>query len=189
LLGAPFLLTHPLSYIGRAFDLGRVFLYKWTVNWRFLPEGLFLSRSFHALLLLCHVGSLVVFAATKWMNIGSFKKSFPHKQSSTISPQEVLYIMFTSNFIGICFSRSLHFQFYVWYFYSLPMLVYWSQLPIIISVLLLFTLEYSWNVYPSTTLSSLLLHLVHFVIFVRLLSLPRPSFMSDYKIKTIDKKY
>jgi alpha-1,3-mannosyltransferase len=33
-LGAPFLLTHPESYIRKAFELDRVFFFKWTVNWK-----------------------------------------------------------------------------------------------------------------------------------------------------------
>ena len=33
-LGAPFLLTHPVSYIRKAFEFDRVFFYKWTVNWK-----------------------------------------------------------------------------------------------------------------------------------------------------------
>ena len=33
-LGAPFLLRHPLSYLRKAFELDRVFFYKWTVNWK-----------------------------------------------------------------------------------------------------------------------------------------------------------
>jgi alpha-1,3-mannosyltransferase len=32
LLGAPFLLTFPLSYLRKAFELDRVFAYEWTVN-------------------------------------------------------------------------------------------------------------------------------------------------------------
>lgn len=43
-LGLPFLLVNPVGYVSRAFDLGRQFLFKWTVNWRFLPEDIFLSR-------------------------------------------------------------------------------------------------------------------------------------------------
>jgi alpha-1,3-mannosyltransferase len=43
-LGAPFLLTHPVSYIKKAFELSRVFEYKWTVNYKFLPEEIFLDK-------------------------------------------------------------------------------------------------------------------------------------------------
>ena len=34
LLGAPFLLRHPMSYLRKAFEFDRVFMYRWTVNWK-----------------------------------------------------------------------------------------------------------------------------------------------------------
>ena len=34
LLGAPFLVTYPVSYIRKAFEFDRVFFFKWTVNWK-----------------------------------------------------------------------------------------------------------------------------------------------------------
>lgn len=34
ILGWPFLTTHPVSYLRKAFELDRVFFYKWTVNWK-----------------------------------------------------------------------------------------------------------------------------------------------------------
>ena len=37
LLGIPFLAENAAGYIGRAYEFGRVFTYKWTVNFKFLP--------------------------------------------------------------------------------------------------------------------------------------------------------
>nr|KAG5692969.1 hypothetical protein BaRGS_032401 [Batillaria attramentaria] len=55
LLGLPFLRENPAGYIVRSFDFGRQFFYEWTVNWRLLPEEIFLNRTFQISLLLCHV--------------------------------------------------------------------------------------------------------------------------------------
>ncbi len=62
LLGAPFLHTYPRSYLKYSYELGRVFLYKWTVNWRFVDEETFLSSAWARGLLLGHLGVLVLFA-------------------------------------------------------------------------------------------------------------------------------
>lgn len=61
-VGAQFLHAHPASYLHRAFELGRVFLYKWTVNWRFLDESTFLDRRFAITLLIAHLTTLLLFA-------------------------------------------------------------------------------------------------------------------------------
>ncbi|XP_073773512.1 dol-P-Man:Man(5)GlcNAc(2)-PP-Dol alpha-1,3-mannosyltransferase isoform X3 [Danio rerio] len=70
-LGLPFLLVNPVGYVSRAFDLGRQFLFKWTVNWRFLPEDVFLNRYFHLALLLAHITTLLLFALKRWKRSGS----------------------------------------------------------------------------------------------------------------------
>ncbi|VDK30420.1 unnamed protein product, partial [Anisakis simplex] len=62
----PFLMYDPVAYIRRSFDLGRVFLFKWTVNWRFLPEEVFLDKRFHLMLLGAHAVLLMVFAGGVW---------------------------------------------------------------------------------------------------------------------------
>ncbi|XP_074403420.1 dol-P-Man:Man(5)GlcNAc(2)-PP-Dol alpha-1,3-mannosyltransferase isoform X1 [Zonotrichia albicollis] len=65
-LGLPFLLVNPVGYLTRSFDLGRQFQFKWTVNWRFLPEEVFQNRVFHAALLLAHLAGLGLFALHRW---------------------------------------------------------------------------------------------------------------------------
>ncbi|KAL7677980.1 hypothetical protein ACOME3_004208 [Neoechinorhynchus agilis] len=115
-LGYPFLSKYPLSYLTRSFDLGRVFLYKWTVNWKFVPEKIFLSRQFHWPLLFGHFACIVIFATLRWSRI--------LKQKAIPTSTALLTCVFECNLIGICFARSLHYQFYAWYFHSLPFLLY-----------------------------------------------------------------
>lgn len=72
--------------------------------------------------------------------------------------------IFLCNFIGIVCSRSLHYQFYVWYFHSLPYLVWFTEYNNSLKFLLLGLIEFAWNTYPSTDLSSYLLHCSHLIL-------------------------
>lgn len=74
--------------------------------------------------------------------------------------------IFLCNFIGIVCSRSLHYQFYVWYFHSLPYLIWFTNYSVPMKFLLLGLAEYSWNTYPSTNWSSFVLHLFHIVLMI-----------------------
>uniref|UniRef100_A0A182WJU7 dolichyl-P-Man:Man5GlcNAc2-PP-dolichol alpha-1,3-mannosyltransferase n=1 Tax=Anopheles minimus TaxID=112268 RepID=A0A182WJU7_9DIPT len=82
------------------------------------------------------------------------------------STQLALLPIFLSNFIGIVCARSLHYQFYVWYFHSLPYLTWYTEYTNSLKFLLLFLLEFCWNTYPSTALSSLVLHTCHLILLV-----------------------
>ncbi|ONK70220.1 uncharacterized protein A4U43_C05F31500 [Asparagus officinalis] len=66
LFGLPFLLSHPVAYISRAFNLGRVFIHFWSVNFKFVPEELFVSKGFASALLALHLTLLLLFAHYKW---------------------------------------------------------------------------------------------------------------------------
>ena len=66
LAGLPFLLQHPKSYLKYSYELGRVFLFKWTVNWRFLGEDLFLSSTWARGLLVAHITTLALFGLFRW---------------------------------------------------------------------------------------------------------------------------
>lgn len=184
LLGLPFLLDNPLGYVSRAFDLRRQFTFKWTVNWRFLPEWLFLNAYFHLLLLAAHLLTLLLFALRRWKRPQDSvidllrdppQRNVPLKKTTV---DQMVLVLFTSNFIGMCFSRSLHYQFYVWYFHTLPFLL-WSdgvnKLPHLLRVLILGLIELSWNTYPSTSGSSAALHVCHFIILLCLWLAPPPA--------------
>ncbi|XP_019545207.2 lethal(2)neighbour of tid protein 2 [Aedes albopictus] len=80
--------------------------------------------------------------------------------------QLALLPIFLSNFIGIVCARSLHYQFYVWYFHSLPYLTWFTEYSTSLKFLLLLLLEFSWNTYPSTAVSSLILHTCHIILLV-----------------------
>uniref|UniRef100_A0A672RU66 Dol-P-Man:Man(5)GlcNAc(2)-PP-Dol alpha-1,3-mannosyltransferase n=1 Tax=Sinocyclocheilus grahami TaxID=75366 RepID=A0A672RU66_SINGR len=187
-LGLPFLLVNPVGYFSQAFDLGRQFLFKWTVNWRFLPEDVFLSRYFHLALLLAHITTLVLFVLKRWKRSGNSIWSILADQSERketvhkLNIIQTVLVLFTSNFIGMCFSRSLHYQFYVWYFHTLPYLL-WSggvkKLAHLLRVLILGLIELSWNTYPSTNYSSLSLHVCHFIILLCLWLNPTPALPSQ----------
>ncbi|NWT51722.1 ALG3 mannosyltransferase, partial [Erythrocercus mccallii] len=192
-LGLPFLLVNPVGYLTRSFDLGRQFQFKWTVNWRFLPEEVFQNRVFHAALLLAHLAGLGLFALHRWHsskeNILTLLKD-PAKrkpasprltvnnilwQTSCVCPLNasawIVFILFSSNFLGVCCSRSLHYQFYVWYFHTLPYLLWCTpttKLAHMPKVLLLGVIELCWNTYPSTVCSSLSLHICHGLILLQL---------------------
>jgi alpha-1,3-mannosyltransferase len=174
LLGLPFLLVNPLGYLVRSFELGRQFLFQWTVNWRFLPEDVFLSRYFHLILLALHLSVLLVFFCQVWLRRSS--ESIQHTSSDrssakpALSANAIVLALFSANFIGMCFSRSLHYQFYIWYFHTLPYLLWSTDLPTVLRLLVLGVLELTWNVYPSTQLSSVALHTCHAVTLLALYS-------------------
>lgn len=65
-IGSQFLNSYPTSYLQHSYELTRVFLYKWTVNWRFVSEETFLSSTWARGLLLGHLATLIAFGAFKW---------------------------------------------------------------------------------------------------------------------------
>ncbi|KAK2530919.1 Alg3 [Columba livia] len=177
ILGLPFLLVNPVGYLTRSFDLGRQFQFKWTVNWRFLPEEVFQNRAFHATLLLAHLAGLGLFALHRWHRskesiLALLKDPAERKHPSPpLTVNKIVFVLFSSNFLGICCSRSLHYQFYVWYFHTLPYLLWCTptaKLAHMPKVLLLGVIELCWNTYPSTVCSSLSLHICHGFVLLQL---------------------
>ena len=108
-------------------------------------------------------------------------------ERSLTDPAHVMSTMHEGVFIGVLFARSLHYQFYAWYFHSLPFLL-WRCDAIdatagrvfgadtglavaasdLVRVALLLTIERSWNVFPATEESSRTLFAAHAVLLVGL---------------------
>jgi ALG3 protein len=80
---------------------------------------------------------------------------------SKLDADDILLALYTSNFVGILFARSLHYQFYSWYFYTIPYLLWRTDYHVLVKLALFLAIEYSWNVFPSTGLSSTVLFVSH----------------------------
>jgi alpha-1,3-mannosyltransferase len=166
----PFLPTNWMGYLSRAFEFSRQFLFKWTVNWRFVGEETFLSNAFSTSLLVGHVSTLLLFATTRWLrpaekpvlelvsNVLKLEEpcgKMQHAVSIRINPNYILTTILTANAIGMLFARSLHYQFYAYIALATPFLLWRSGLHPILQYLLWAVQEWAWNVYPSTDLSSM----------------------------------
>ncbi|KAJ2585548.1 dolichyl-P-Man:Man(5)GlcNAc(2)-PP-dolichol alpha-1,3-mannosyltransferase, partial [Coemansia sp. RSA 1722] len=136
-LAAPFLASYPKEYLSRAFDFGRQFDFTWTVNWRFVGKDVFLSQPFSALLLAVHLALLALLGLVLWPKLSQSSAwaiikggLMPANKQHVSRPsaEEIVAVVFTSNFVGVVCARSLHYQFYSWYFHMLPHLLHLAQL-------------------------------------------------------------
>ena len=172
-LGWQFLVANSRSYLSKAFELSRVFLWQWTVNWRWLGETCFLSRQLHYALLAAHLALLAAFGITRWtrpseLPFHRFLKTYlftwspptpeslqSYQLAQRITPRFVLTTVLTSNLIGVLCARSLHPQFYSWIAWGTPYLLYKTGWNAVVIYLVWAAQEVAWNIYPSTTKSSL----------------------------------
>ncbi|CAM9578312.1 unnamed protein product [Choristocarpus tenellus] len=181
-LGAPFLWRFPSAYLRRSFELGRAFQYRWTVNFKFLSEEVFLSWQLSAFLLLLTVVALGLFA-WKWLRQESPRRPCirikvrqcledqdgdTRSRGVALMPMYVAKTLFTSNFIGIVFCRSLHYQFYCWYYHTLPFLLWSTNLPLVLRLSVMMGVELGFNVFPATPMSSAVLQACHVLLLAAL---------------------
>lgn len=168
-VSAPFIATDYEAYLLRAFDFGRQFLFKWTVNWRFVDEATFLSKGFAVSLLVVHVSLLVVFLQLRWTkpsasNPPDFFKRYMGISTSAdrdliskrITPTFVMDTMTASMVIGLLCARSLHYQFFAYLGWVSPYLLWRVGGSPSVVLVGWAVQEYAWLVYPSTNLSSAL---------------------------------
>lgn len=162
LLAIPFLQNNPVGYVSRAFELTRQFLFKWTVNWRFVGEELFLSKGFSLGLLALHASLLALFVATNWLRpsgsnlLGFLQSAIQGRQRPVVlSKAFTMTIMLTSLAIGLLCARSLHYQFFSYLAWTSPFLLWRAGFHPVLVCLVWTLQEWAWNTYPSTTASSL----------------------------------
>jgi alpha-1,3-mannosyltransferase len=194
-LGAPFLMYDAKGYLGASFNLGRTFKHHWSVNFRWVPcellpaeehtlltdcDGLFTSKGFGLGLLLTMVALMLAFAHFRWCERGllSTLTAQPTAQgvarsrsTAAFNENQAAAMLFACNFIGVVCARSLHFQFYVWYYHTLPFLLWSTRLPVFGRLLLLLGVELAWNPWvgdSSTPASAALLTACHVVILLAL---------------------
>lgn len=112
-----------MAYISRSFELGRVFKFEWTVNFKFLSEAAFVSPVLSIALLALTVATLSLFAS-KWVrshralehsravdvHVGKRGGIDARRGGFRLDPDYIVKTLFVSNFIGIVFCRSLHYQ-------------------------------------------------------------------------------
>jgi len=98
---------------------------------------------------------------------------FASSKEKTLSPQYISYTLMLSNFVGICFARTLHYQFYVWYFHALPYLL-WSSSPsytdpslLLTYIVILGNIEMCFLTFPATVWSSAALQVCHFAVLLQ----------------------
>ena len=175
---------------------------------QFLPEHIFVSKPLSILLLILHISGLIYFCI-QWLHISSIQANgrsiFLYQRTTTtrtttkvssssstpitdqqplppLSPVYIIATLFTSNFIGICFARTLHYQFYSWYFHAIPFLLWYHTIPtsttttgdknfvypIIIRLLFMMGIEYAFITFPATPISSAILQISHIAILIQI---------------------
>lgn len=183
LVALPFLRAYPKQYFEGAFNFSRHFLYKWSVNWQFVGEEGFDSAVFHKALLASQVVGIMCIILVKYPNlIGDGLKALRRPLSRVVKTSNhaevVPFILVTTNFVGVLFSRSLHYQFLAWYHWTIPILVHYSQLPWFLGPVWFILHEYCWNSYPPNAKASGILFALNAVMLL-LISVSNLSNRSD----------
>ena len=99
-----------------------------------------------------------------WIEDEGVNKEADEKEEEEPSwPLRCALVAFSGNLIGIATARTLHYQFYAWYFHTLPLLL-WAAAPLAptpLRLALLGAVEWAFNVFPATPASSAALTLCH----------------------------
>lgn len=130
LFSLPFVLHYPTEYFTSAYNIGRRFGNNAILNYRMLPLEVLWSDYFNIFLTVGHLTCLLIFLFKRWVDIRTIfdeislwpLRLFPKfKKQNT---KFVIDLFFLCNFVGITFMKGLHMQFVLWYWFSLPYVIY-----------------------------------------------------------------
>ncbi|KAG5490079.1 hypothetical protein JKF63_00198 [Porcisia hertigi] len=182
--GFPFLAYK--AYLSKSFEIGRVFDQRWSVNYQFLDADLFTRPEFGQALLVVTAVSWVLLWRMRWAprtyltdtevhllhpaiadtrrpNTSPGRSATNEEGTEIDAEQEqamcasTLLTLFESNLVGVIFSRSLHYQFYTWFFYTLPFILASRKCPRLLQVAIMSLIHQGFNSYPPTPRTSMLL--------------------------------
>lgn len=162
LISITFLKANYKSYISNAFDIKRTLLWEKTKFLKFLGRELYHDPRISFLLLTITLITLILVVLPRF--IFGFRFISNRLKSSE---SRIVHLFFGCNFIFITFARGLYTPFLCWYLYSLPILVYLSDMPIsfvLISFLVNELFMRNWPNHETEMWCSLILFIVHFII-------------------------
>ena len=140
--GLEFILYMKPQYLNTAYNFSRRFnmMYSQTYKWLQFPNNtLYHSETYMKILLLVSLVSLSFFLIKRWLPLVDPKGIFSIRKSleslsiwpirlcpkiKVLSPYYVGEVLFLSNFTSIVWARSIHPQFLIWYWFSIPFLMY-----------------------------------------------------------------
>ncbi|CAI5744656.1 unnamed protein product [Peronospora destructor] len=152
-LGYPFLKQNWWSYLNKAFELNRVFEFKWTVNWRFLDEETFVSGGFALLLLVGHLFFMVLLLDKHFNIFGHHSRrddeAVRYFRAVPDPERDRRDVAIRDELCRNC-------------------LLAHTALPVLFMMSALLNNEYAFNTFPSTTMSSIMLQLSNLFLLITL---------------------
>eukprot|EP01079_Euglenida_sp_SAG-EU17-18_P004104 gene4104-747_t len=120
------------------------------------------------LLLFLTLATMTAFGWKRWSRGRGPLVLLDKPSDGPLPAAEIMSTLFECNFIGVVFARTLHYQFYSWYFHMVPFLLldkkFGSGIRLRWSLAALVLIEGAFNIYPTNGIASLALQLCHLTI-------------------------
>ncbi|CAG9583731.1 putative dolichyl-P-Man:GDP-Man5GlcNAc2-PP-dolichyl alpha-1,3-mannosyltransferase [Leishmania major strain Friedlin] len=184
--GLPFLAYDYRAYLSKSFELDRVFLQRWSVNYQFLNAEIFVKPEFGQALLAMTVATWVLLWRTRWAArtyltdaeaqvlhpaISDTRRQNTPLRRGTADGDETmddeaqeqavyaatLLTFFEANLVGVIFARSIHYQFYTWFFYMVPFVLAYTTFPRVLRLVSFALIRQGFESFPPTPKTSMML--------------------------------